>query len=159
MSSRESGLPLLLELRRRFDLSCLSGCYSIPQSVGVSSCSDRRQVLRSSYCGVRRRFESTAEAKKSLECRHRLSPTIKPEDELVEINLQMTTAHAMMGANDPLLEIADSAIDQRNDGRCTLAELGPQRLSTRHVLKPDLLQASEASQPVRVYCGARSHIP
>ena len=71
----------------------------------------------------------------------------------------MTTAHAMMGTNDPLLEIADSAIDQRNDGRRTLAELGPQRLSTRHVLKPDLLQASEASQSVRVYCGARSHIP
>jgi hypothetical protein len=102
---------------------------------------------------------STAEAKKCLERCHGLSPTVVPKDELVKVDLQVTTAYAMVGTDDPLLEIANSAIGQRSDGQHTLAEFGPQRLSTGHVLEPDLLQASEACPPVRVYRGPRCNIP
>jgi hypothetical protein len=63
---------------------------------------------------------STAEAKKCLERCHGLSPTVVPKDELVKVDLQVTTAYAMVGTDDPLLEIANSAIGQRSDGLASL---------------------------------------
>jgi hypothetical protein len=43
-----------------------------------------------------------------------------PEDELVKANLQMTTACSMMRSRKPLPAITESAIGQRNNGRCAL---------------------------------------
>jgi hypothetical protein len=35
-----------------------------------------------------------------------------PEDELIQINLELSSAHAMVGADQPLLEVANRAISE-----------------------------------------------
>ena len=47
--------------------------------------------------------------------RHRLSPAMVAEYELIEVRLELGTADAMMGTNQPVLEVTDDAIGERHD--------------------------------------------
>jgi hypothetical protein len=47
----------------------------------------------------------SSKAKESLESGHGLPPAVVSEDELVEVDLELTTADAMVGANQPLLRV------------------------------------------------------
>ena len=53
------------------------------------------RVLHGSTCG--------AEAEQCLECSHGFLATIVPKNELIQINLELIAAHAMIGSNEPLL--------------------------------------------------------
>ena len=59
---------------------------------------------------------SASEAEQCLEGGHGLSAPIVTKDEFVEINLELTRAHPVMGADQPLLQIANCAVSQRHDG-------------------------------------------
>ena len=54
-----------------------------------------------------------AETEESLKGCHRLSPAIVAEHELIEVRLKLGPADAMMGTNQPVLEVADDAICER----------------------------------------------
>jgi len=45
-----------------------------------------------------------------------LSATIMPKDKFIKINLELIAAHAVMGADQPLLQVANRAVCQRHDG-------------------------------------------
>ena len=44
------------------------------------------------------------------------------EDELVEVDLELTAADAMVGTNQPLLEVTHGSVGQRHDRFGTLAQ-------------------------------------
>jgi len=50
------------------------------------------------------------------------------ENELVQVNLQLIAAHAVVGANEPLLEVADGAVRQWHRGFRALAQVASQGL-------------------------------
>jgi hypothetical protein len=89
-------------------------------------------------------------AKKSLEGGHRLPPAVVSEHELVEIDLKLTAADAVVGANQPLLQVTDSSVGQGHDRFGTLAQLGPHRLNAGDMLETEAFQTPETFQPVGV---------
>jgi hypothetical protein len=103
---------------------------------------------------VGRRCPAAPQAEQCLESRHRLLAAIVPKDELVEVRLQLGAAHAVIRADQPLLEIPDGTVGQRHHRPGTLAERRAQRLFERDVVEPGLLKTGEASQAVGVDRGA-----
>jgi hypothetical protein len=67
-----------------------------------------------------------------LEGGHRLTPPVVAEDELIEVHLELRAANAVMGADQPLLEVADGS--QRDDRAIPLAQRAAERLLARHVV-------------------------
>jgi hypothetical protein len=55
------------------------------------------------------------QAEEGLKGCHWLSPAIVAEHELIEVRLELGTADAMMGTNQPVLEVTDDAIGERYD--------------------------------------------
>jgi hypothetical protein len=56
-----------------------------------------------------------AKTNQSLKGCHRLLTAIVPEDELVEVDLELVLADAMIGSDQPLLEVADCSVSERYD--------------------------------------------
>lgn len=107
---------------------------------------------------VGRRRPTASQAEQGLEGRHRLLAAIVPKDELVEIRLQLRAAHAVIGADQPLLKIPDGAVSERHHRPGTPAERRSQRLFEGDVVESRLLKIGEASQPVGVDGGAGSDV-
>ena len=61
-------------------------------------------------CG---RLASGSEAEQGLERGHGLPAPIVAKDEFIKVNLELIAAHAVIGSDQPLLEIADGAVCQR----------------------------------------------
>ena len=61
------------------------------------------KVRGSRYLRVRHGSTGGTEAKQGLECSHGCLATIVPKNELIQINLELIAAHAMIGSNEPLL--------------------------------------------------------
>ena len=85
-------------------------------------------VPSASNLSVRRGSASCPEAEQCLKGGHRLPPTIVPKDELVKIDLQLPFTDAVVGADQPLLHVADGAVGQRHDGGRASAQGTPERL-------------------------------
>jgi hypothetical protein len=71
--------------------------------------------------GVRRGFTHCSQTEQGLERSDRCPTMIVAENELIQVNLELIPAHAMIGSNEPLLQItngpaangtADSAIER-----------------------------------------------
>jgi hypothetical protein len=56
------------------------------------------------------------------------------EDEFIEIDLELIATHAVIGPNQPLLQIANRSVSQRDYRLGALPQIDPQRLGARHVL-------------------------
>lgn len=67
-----------------------------------------------------------------------------PEDELIEIDLQLATAHTVVGADQPLLEVSDRTIGERGRGACAFAQVDLQRLLASNV---PVTRFGEACEP------------
>ena len=67
----------------------------------------------------------------SLESSHRLPATVVSEHELVEVDLELTAAYAVVGANQPWLQVPKGSVGQGHDRLGTLAQFGPQGLRAR----------------------------
>ena len=100
----------------------------------------------------------SSKAKESLEGGHGLSPAVVSEDELVELHLELTAAYAVVGANQPLLQVTDSSVGQGHDRFSILAQLGPDGLNAGDMLKTNLFQAFKALQPIGVNGRSRRHV-
>ena len=51
-----------------------------------------------------------------LEGRHRLLAPIMAKDEFIKISLELIAPYAVMGSEQPLLQVADGAVCQRHHG-------------------------------------------
>jgi hypothetical protein len=73
-----------------------------------------------------------------------------PEDEFVEVDLELRLAHAVVGADQPLLEVSDSAISKWNNRLRAFTEFRPQRLDAGDMFEPSFLETLKAFEAVRV---------
>jgi len=81
-----------------------------------------------------------------------------PEDEFVEVDLELGLAHAVVCANEPLLEVADGSIGKSHRGLCAFSQFQTERLDAGDVFKTGLDQARETLEAVGVDCRARCNI-
>jgi hypothetical protein len=117
-----------------------------------------QQILPASNATVRRGRPPGSQTKQRLEGGHRLLAPIVAKDELIEIDLELSAADAVIGADQPLLEVADRSVGQRHHRLGTLAQIDSQRLRARDVLVPCFVQVHEGLQTVGVNRGARSDV-
>src|SRR5512134_144967 len=99
-----------------------------------------------------------AEAEEGLKGGHWLLSAVVAEHEFVEVRLELRPADAVVGANQPVLQVTDDTIGKWHDGRGSLAERRPQRLLERDVPIPGSLQPSVGRQTVGVEGGARGDV-
>ena len=93
------------------------------RSIRVNPC-----ISSASNLPVRRRGPCRPKTEQRLKGSHRLSSTIVPKDELVEVDLELLLADSMVRADQPLLEVADSAIGERHHGERTFEQRARSRL-------------------------------
>ena len=117
-----------------------------------------RQIPPASNATVGRWRAPSSQTEQGLEGGHRLFATIVSKDELIEVDLELGAADAMIGTDQPLLEVPDRTVGQRHHRLGTLTQIGSQRLRARDVLVSCVLQAREALQAIGVDRGARSDI-
>ena len=117
-----------------------------------------QQIPPGSNATVRRGRPPRSQTEQRLEGGHRLLPPIVAKDELIEIDLELSAADAVIGADQPLLKVADCAVGQRHHRLGTLAQIDSQRLRARDVLVACFLQAREGLQTVGVDRGAGSDV-
>jgi hypothetical protein len=80
------------------------------------------------------------------------------KDELIQIELQLGTADPVVSANQPLLEVADSAIGEGHDGLRTLAQFGSQGLRAPDMLETFFVQAGEGLKAIAEDRGTGSNV-
>ncbi len=62
-------------------------------------------------------MEAGGEAEEGLKGRHRGTPTVEAEGELVEVGLEVVVPDAVVGATEPGLEVAKDPVDMREELR------------------------------------------
>ena len=77
-----------------------------------------------------------------------------PKDELIQIDLELSSTHAVVGADQPLLEVANRAISERHCRFRALAEFGSQGLSASDVFETGFRKTLKALEAIRVDGGA-----
>src|SRR5881396_2672303 len=110
----------------------------------------RRHILSAANPSIRCRRAAGAETKQSLKGRHRCSPTIVSKHELVQVDLELSSADPVMSANQPVPEVADDAIGEWYDRARTFAERRSQRLLKRDVPVPSSLQGGKRPEAVGI---------
>jgi len=78
-----------------------------------------------------------------------LAPIVA-KDEFIKINLRLIATHAVIGYDQPLLEIPNGAVCQRQHRLRAFAQIDSQGLRASHMLKSSLLQPQKALETVRV---------
>ena len=121
--------------------------HSSSQVAGSTDTAGRRWQVRSS------------EAEQGLKRGHGLAPAIVPKDELVQIHGKLGATDAVIGADQPLLEIANGPVGQWDDRRDSAAQIMALGLGAGDVLKPRRLQPGERLQTIGIDGRARGHVP
>ena len=85
-----------------------------------------------------------------MECGRRLLAAVVSEDELIQIDLELSSAHAVVGADQPLLEVANGTIGEGHDRFRAFAEFGSQRLSAGDVFEASFRESRKALEAIRV---------
>ncbi len=73
-----------------------------------------------------------------------------PEDKFVEVDLELRLAHAVVGADQPLLEVSNGAISERDSRLRAFTEFRSERLSTGDVFKPSFCETLKALEAIRI---------
>jgi hypothetical protein len=76
----------------------------------------RRKTLCATYELIRRGFTTGPEAEQGLKGSHRLVAPIVAKDKFIEVDLKLSRTHAVMGSDQPLLQVTDRAVGQRHYG-------------------------------------------
>ena len=79
-----------------------------------------------------------------------------PKDKLIEVNLKLRAADPMVGTDQPLLEVADSAVGQGHDRFGSFAQFGCLGLHPRDVPIPGFVQTRKTLQRIGVERRAHS---
>src|SRR5262245_32229998 len=82
------------------------------------------QVQRASNTTVSRRPLLRSQTEQSLKGGHGLVAPIVAKNKLIEVDLELSAADTVVGTDQPLLEVADRSVSQRNDRFGALAQLG-----------------------------------
>jgi len=98
------------------------------------------------------------EPEQGLKRPHRRLAPVMAKDEFVEIDLQVMPADAVIGADEPLLQVADGAVRKRHHGRNAAAQGAPEGLRALHVPHGQRRQVLEAFQAVGVDRRARRDV-
>jgi len=94
-----------------------------------------RDIPSASNPSVRCGCPSGPEAEQRLKRGHRLPTPIVPKDELIQVDLKLCLTDPVVRANQPLLEVANSAVRERHDGGCAFAQGAWARLGTPNVFR------------------------
>jgi len=116
------------------------------------------KVCSAPYLLIRGRLAPGSETKQCLERGHGLPAPIVAEDEFIKINLKLIAAHAVIGSDQPLLEIPNGSVCQRQYRVRAFAQIDSQGLRARHMLKSGFLQSRKGLETVGVYSRAQRHI-
>jgi hypothetical protein len=73
-----------------------------------------------------------------------------PEDEFVEIDLELRLAHSVVGADQPFLEVSNGAIGKWDRRLRAFTEFGSQRLIAGDMFEPGFRETLKALEAVRV---------
>ena len=91
------------------------------------------QVTRAADVGVRRRSVLSSETEEGLEGCHWGLAAVVSKHELIEVNLKLSAAHAVVRSGQPLLQVANGTIRQRHHRLGAFPQVSPVRLRTRDV--------------------------
>src|SRR3990172_267511 len=105
------------------------------------------------------RASAAPKAEQRLEGGPRLPATVGPEDELIEVDLELPTADSVVSAHKPVLEVADHPVGKRNDGLGALPQPEPGRLRSWDVPVASRDEPFEALETVGVDGGTDRDIP
>ena len=72
-----------------------------------------------------------------------------PKDELIQIDLELSSTHAVVGADQPLLEVSNRAIGKWDSRLRAFTEFGSQRLSAGDMLEPSFGKTLKALKAIR----------
>src|SRR4029453_6143299 len=108
------------------------------------------EILCSADLLVFGRFSSSSEAKEGLKCGCGGSAAIVPEDEFVEVDLELRLAHSVIGSDQPFLEVSNGAIGKWDRRLRAFTKFGSQRLSAGDMFEPGFRETLKALQAVRV---------
>ena len=140
--------PLQGSQRIAEDAACLSGCFSKPQYVVVSPGWVAWNGPFSSHLLIGGGLVLGSESQQGLESRHRLLAPIMTKDEFIKVSLEPMAAHAVMGSEQPLLQVADGPVGQRHRGLRAFVQVRSRRLRARHMAESRFLQSTEAPEAV-----------
>ena len=112
----------------------------------------------SSHLLIGRGLVLGSESQQGPESRHRLLAPIMTKDEFIKIYLELMAAHAVMGSEQPFLQVADGAVCQRHRGLRAFVQVRSQRLSAGHMAESGFFQSPEAPEAVGVEERARCHV-
>ena len=99
-----------------------------------------------------------SEAEQGLKSGHRCLPSIVTENELIQVNLELLATHAVVGADQPLLQVPNGPIRQWHHRFRAFAKVALKGLGVWHMPEAHLLKTGEAFETVRVDGRAGSHI-
>ena len=116
------------------------------------------KVCAAPYLLICGRLAPGPETEQGLERGHGLPAPIVAKDEFIKINLKLIAAHAVIGCDQPLLEIPNGAVCQRQHRLRAFAQIDSQGLRARHMLKSGLLQPRKALETVGVYSRTQHYI-
>ena len=103
-------------------------------------------------------FSAGSEAKERLKRGCRCLATVVPEDEFVEIDLELRLAHSVVGADQPLLEVSNRTVGKRDGRLPAFPEVGPQRLSSGNMFQPSFRETLKAFESIRIDSRARRNV-
>ena len=110
------------------------------------------------YLLIGRGLVPGSETEQGLERGHGLPAAIMAKDEFIKISLELIAAYAVIGSEQPLLQVANGAVRQRHHGLRAFVQIDSERLTAGHMLKSSFLQSGEALEAVGVYRGTRCHV-
>ena len=114
------------------------------------------QIQSTSNAAVSRGPLVCSQTEQSLKGRHGLVTPIMAKNELIEVNLELRAANAVVGADQPLLKVADSTVGQGHYRFGSVAQFGCLRLRPPDVPIPNIVQTRETLQSIGVDRRARS---
>jgi hypothetical protein len=82
-----------------------------------------------------------------------------PKDEFVEVHLELGLAHTVVGADEPLLEVANGSIGKWYGRLRTFSQLRAERLCASNMFKAGFNETREALEAVRIDCGTVCNAP
>ena len=108
------------------------------------------QIQSTSNAAVSRGPLLCSQTEQSLKSGHRLVTPIVAENKLIEVNLELRAADAVVGTDQPLLEVADSTVSQGQYRFGSLTQFGCLRLRPRDVPIPHFVQTRKTLQSIGV---------
>jgi hypothetical protein len=72
---------------------------------------------------------------------------LMPEDELIEVDLELVLAYTVVRAGEPLLKVADGPVGKRDGRLRALSQLRAKRLNPGYVWKPASVRPAKLLRP------------